>query len=511
MSAEAARRIVIVGGGTAGWMAAAAFARFFGERIEVRLVESDEIGTVGVGEATIPQIRLFNHGLGIDEDEFVRETCGTFKLGIEFVGWSAPGERYIHAFGTIGRDFGLIPFHHYWLRHRAEGGSASLWDFSASAEACRLDRFARWEERPDRLPSGLAHAFHFDASLYGAYLRRYAEARGVRRTEGKVSDVELRGGDGFVEAVVLESGERIEGDLFIDCSGFRGLLIEQALKTGYEDWSRWLPCDRALAVPCEPGGALTPYTRSTAREAGWQWRIPLQHRTGNGHVYCSAFMSDDEAARTLLANLDGPALADPRPLRFTAGKRRKGWNRNVVALGLASGFLEPLESTSIHLVQSAIARLLQLFPGRGFRAAEVDEYNRQTDVEWASVRDFIVFHYWANRRDGEFWRACREMEVPEALARRVELFRANGRIFRNSEELFAEVGWLQVMTGQGVVPAGYHPLADQLSPDQLAEFLGLARKHVEHVVAQLPGHADFIARHCAIPEPLALASQGAGC
>jgi tryptophan 7-halogenase len=506
--AEAVSRVVIVGGGTAGWMAAAALARFLGEQAEIRLIESEEIGTVGVGEATIPQLRLFNDGLGLDENEFVRATAGTFKLGIEFVGWDAPDERYIHAFGTIGRGLGLIPFHHYWLRHRAEGGDASLWDFSASAQAARLNRFGRWDERPDRLPSGLAHAFHFDASLYAAFLRRYAEARGVRRTEGKVRDVALRGEDGFVEAVVMESGERIEGDLFVDCSGFRGLIIEQALGTGYDDWSKWLPCDRALAVPCAAGGGLTPYTRATARDAGWQWRIPLQHRTGNGHVYCSAFTSDEEAARVLLANLDGAALAEPRPLRFVAGKRRKAWHRNCVALGLAGGFMEPLESTSIHLVQSGIARLLQLFPARGIVAEEVDEYNRQVDFEWESVRDFLVFHYWANGRPGEFWRACREMAVPDGLTHRVELFRANGRIFRNPDELFAEVGWLQVMLGQGVRPQGYHPLADQLPAPQLAEFLGLARKHVDHVVGQLPPHQDFIARHCAIPAPRALASAG---
>ncbi|HEX8062235.1 MAG TPA: tryptophan halogenase family protein [Allosphingosinicella sp.] len=499
MSGQPVSTIVIVGGGTAGWMAAAALARFLGPLAEIRLVESEEIGTVGVGEATIPQLRLFNAGLGLDEDEFVRATAGTFKLGVQFVGWGAPGRRYIHAFGTVGRDLGLIPFHHYWLRHRAEGGSTSLWDYSAAARAAALNRFGRWEERPDRLPSGLAHAFHFDASLYAAYLRRYAEARGVRRSEGRVKAVPLRGGDGFVEAVLLESGERIEGDFFIDCSGFRGLIIEEALGTGYEDWSKFLPCDRALAVPSESGGELTPYTRATAREAGWQWRIPLQHRTGNGHVYCSAFMSDDEAARVLLANLDGPALGDPRPLRFVAGKRRKAWHRNCVALGLAGGFMEPLESTAIHLVQSGIARLLQLFPGRGIVPEEVDEYNRQTEVEWLSVRDFLTFHYWASGADGEFWRACRDGEVPESLQRRVALFRANGRIFRNAEELFAEVGWLQVMLGQGVVPAGYHPLADQLSPDQLADFLGLAGKHADHVAGQLPPHADFIARHCAIP------------
>jgi tryptophan halogenase len=491
------REVVIVGGGTAGWMCAAALARFLGAAVNVRLIESEEIGTVGVGEATIPQIRLFNQGLGIDEDEFVRETQGSFKLGIEFEGWTRPGERYIHAFGTIGRGLGLIPFHHYWLRHRAEGGAASLSDFSASAQAAARNLFARPDERPDRLPSGLAYAFHFDASLYAAYLRRYAEARGVRRVEGKVVDVSLRGEDRHIEAVTLSGGERIAGDFFVDCSGFRGLLIEQALETGYEEWTQWLPCDRALAVPCVSASPLTPFTRSTAREAGWQWRIPLQHRTGNGYVYSSAHISDDEAAAKLLSRLDGEALADPRPLRFVTGKRRQAWNRNCVALGLAGGFMEPLESTSIHLVQSGIARLLQLWPGQGVAEADVAEFNRQTDFEWEKIRDFLIFHYHANSRDEPLWRDCRSMALPDSLAHRIELFRANGRIFREHEELFTEVGWLQVMTGQGVEPEGYHPLADQLSPAQLAEFLGLAKNHVDHVVAQMPRHEEYIARHCA--------------
>jgi tryptophan halogenase len=497
MAGGGVRDVVIVGGGTAGWMAAAALARFLAPGTSISLVESDEIGTVGVGEATIPQIRLFNGGLGIDEDDFLRATNGTFKLGIEFVDWVRPGHRYLHAFGTIGRPLGLIPFHHYWLRHRAAGGKQPLWAFSASAEAARLGRFGRPAERPEGLPSGIAYAFHFDASLYAAYLRRYAEARGVRRTEGKVVDVALRGEDGFIEAVMLDSGERVAGDLFIDCSGFRGLLIEQALETGYDDWSRWLPCDRALAIPCASAPDLTPYTRSTARDAGWQWRIPLQHRTGNGYVYCSGHVKDEEAAAVLLANLDGEALADPRPLRFVAGRRRKAWNRNCVALGLAGGFMEPLESTSIHLVQSGIARLLQLFPARQVERAEIEEYNRQTDFEWESIRDFIVFHYKANGREGEFWRACREMEIPDTLARKIELFRAAGRIFREHEELFTEVGWLQVMTGQGIVPEARHPIADQLSRAQLDEFLELSRKHVAHVASGLPPHADFIARNCA--------------
>jgi len=493
------RNIVIVGGGTAGWMAAAALARFLGPAASIRLIESDEIGTVGVGEATIPQIRLFNEGLGIDENDFLRATAGTFKLGIEFADWLRPGHRYLHAFGSIGRPLGLIPFHHYWLRHRAEGGVDDLWAFSASAEAARQNRFARPEDRPGRLQSGVNYAFHFDAWLYAAYLRRYSEARGVRRIEGRIVEVALRGGDGFIEAVTLGSGERVEGDLFIDCSGFRGLLIEQALETGYEDWSRWLPCNRALAVPCASAESLTPFTRSTARPAGWQWRIPLQHRIGNGYVYCSDFVSDDEAAATLLANLDGEPLAAPRPLRFVTGKRRKAWNRNCIALGLAAGFMEPLESTSIHLVQAGIARLLQLLPRGEVTEAETAEFNRQTDVEWQAIRDFIILHYKANQREGAFWTQCREMKVPDTLAHKIELFRAGGRIFRIDEELFTEPGWLQVMVGQGIVPGSYHPLADQLSAPQMAEFLELGRKHVAHVVSAMPRHEDFIARHCAMP------------
>ncbi len=498
MAESAVKRVVIVGGGTAGWMAAAALARFLGRQVEIRLIESDEIGIVGVGEATIPQILLFNSSLGLDEDELLRATGGTFKLGIEFVDWMGPGSRYIHAFGTIGRSLGLLPFHQYWLRHRAGGGTRDLWAFSPSARAARANRFARPADAPGRLPSGVAYAFHFDASLYSLFLRRFAEARGVGRTEGKVVDVRV-GESGDVEAVRLASGEEVAGDLFVDCSGFRGLLIEQALGTGYEDWSHWLPCDRALAVPCESAGELTPYTRSTARPAGWQWRIPLQHRIGNGYVYSSRFVSDEEAARTLLANLDGQALADPRPLRFVTGKRRRAWNRNCVALGLAAGFMEPLESTSIHLIQSGVARLLQLFPARGIDPAEVAEYNRQTDFEWAAIRDFLIFHYYANGGAGPFWKACRDMAVPDSLAHRMELFGASGRIFRVHEELFTEIGWLQVMTGQKIVPRGYDPVADELDAAQLDELLTLAERHAALVAERMPPHAEYIARHCAIP------------
>jgi len=508
MSEAIRRNIVIIGGGTAGWMAAAALARFAGPSSRITLIESDEIGTVGVGEATIPQLKLFNAGLGIVEADFVRATQGTFKLGIEFVGWNGADQdgrdsRYIHAFGAIGRPLGLLPFHHYWLRHRAEGGTASLWDFSSAAQAAVRNRFAPPADAPGQLPSGYDYAFHFDAGLYAAFLRHYAEARGVVRCEGRIGDVRLRPEDGFVAGVTLADGARIDGDLFIDCSGFRGLVIEQALGAGYEDWSHWLPCNRALAVPCTRVALLTPFTRASARQAGWQWRIPLQHRTGNGYVYCSDFIGDEAAADTLLANLDGAPLADPRPLKFVTGKRKAAWVKNCVALGLAAGFMEPLESTSIHLVQAGIARLLQLFPARGFDAADIAEFNRQTDFEWRAIRDFLILHYHANDRDGAFWSACRNMAIPDSLAAKLELFRANGRLFREHEELFTEVGWLQVLIGQGVMPAGYHPLADQLSPQELVEFMSLAKRHVEQVVGRLPDHADFIARHCAADQRVA--------
>jgi tryptophan 7-halogenase len=494
---SALKQIVIVGGGTAGWMAAAAFARFLGQGYSIRLIESDEIGTVGVGEATIPAIQLFNQSLGIDENDFVRATQGSFKLGIEFVDWTEPGHRYIHAFGQIGRPLGLLPFHQYWLRHHQQGGASSLWDYAPAAIAAAQNRFARLSEKPGSLPSGVAYAYHFDAGLYAAFLRKYAEARGVARSEGQVVDVALNPESGFVDSAKLASGEVVEGDFFIDCSGFRGLLIEQALESGYDDWSNYLPCNRALAVPCSSVEPLTPYTRSTAREAGWQWRIPLQHRTGNGYVYCSDFVSDADATDTLMSNLDGEALAEPRQLRFVTGKRRQIWKKNVVALGLSSGFLEPLESTSIHLIQTGIAKLLNFFPTDGFERADIEAFNGQMDFEFHAIRDFIILHYKANNRPGAFWKVCREMAIPDSLASKIDLFKANGRIMRVGEELFTELGWLQVMWGQGLRPKGYHPLADQLTPEQLNEFMAVSHKHAAHVASQMPPHMDYIAANCA--------------
>jgi tryptophan halogenase len=491
------RSIVIVGGGTAGWMAAASFARFLDKRYRIQVVESDDIGTIGVGEATIPQIRLFNAALGIDEDDFLKATQGSIKLGIQFVDWLRPGHAYMHAFGAVGRPLGLLPFHHYWLRYRAGGGSESINAFTLGAVAALEGRFERQAKPASASLPELTYAYHFDASLYAQYLRRYAEARGVARIEGKIEHVKQHVGDGYIEAVSLAGGREIAGDFFIDCSGFRGLLIEQTLKTGYEDWSHWLPCDRAVAVPCARTGTLTPYTRATARSAGWQWRIPLQHRTGNGYVYCSRYVSDDEAVATLLANLDGEALAVPRPLRFVTGKRRKLWNRNCVAIGLASGFLEPLESTSIHLIQSSIARLLGFFPGDGFAQPDIDEFNRQSDFEFERIRDFVILHYKATQRaDSPFWDYCGQMPIPEDLERKMTLFASHGRITRYHDELFTEVGWLQVLVGQGIAPRRYHPLADQLSAGELAEFMSMIRSLIHHEVNAMPTHAHFLAAHC---------------
>ena len=497
MSEQPPITIVIAGGGTAGWMTAAALARFLETGFRIRLIESEEIGTVGVGEATIPQLRLYNQALGLDEDAFVRATGGTFKLGIEFADWLRPGHAYMHAFGAIGRDVGLIAFQHYWLRGRALGMAQPLDAYSLNEIAARAGRMHRDGPITGKSIPDMPYAFHFDAGLYAAYLRKFAELRGVERTEGRIAHVDRNGASGDVSALVMANGDRISGDLFIDCTGFHGLLIERTLATGYEDWSHWLPCDRALAVPSEAEDAPSPYTRATAKTAGWQWRIPLQHRTGNGLVYCSAHWSEDEATATLLAGLDRPALADPRPIRFVTGRRKQAWNRNVIAIGLSSGFLEPLESTSIHMIQSAISRLLKLLPGRTIREAERAEYNRQTDFEIERIRDFLILHYWANRRDEPFWQACRAIDLPETLRAKIDLYAASGAIVREHEELFTEVGWLQVFAGQGIEPVGHHPLADQIAPADLAEFLETIPLLYRREASRMPSQAEFIAKHCA--------------
>jgi tryptophan halogenase len=498
------RRIVIVGGGTAGWMAAAALSKVLGQAYSVRLLESEEIGTVGVGESTVPHLKLFNRVLEIDEIDFVKRTQGTFKLGIQFVDWGAPGDRYFHSFGTIGHDYGLLPFHQYWLKLFLAGAAADIGAYSLNAVAAERGKFmASAEDVPANSPlANIAYAYQFDAGLYARYLRSYAESHGVRRTEGRVVEVTLHPDSGFIDCVVLDSGERVGGDLFIDCSGFRGLLIEQALHAGYEDWTKWLPCDRAWAVPCENVGEPTPYTRSTAREAGWQWRIPLQHRTGNGYVYSSAHISDDEAAATLMSNLDGRALAEPRMLKFTTGMRRKFWYRNCVAIGLASGFMEPLEATSIFLIQSGIARLINLMPDQDFSPELIDRYNAQSTFEFERIRDFLILHYNATQRDDTpFWKYCRTMSIPPQLHENIRLFRDSGRFYRDAEEMFALTSWVQVMLGQRIVPRKYHPAVDQLSDAELTGLVGGVRSVIAACVEAMPMHAQFIARRCPAPEP----------
>ncbi|HEX8655352.1 MAG TPA: tryptophan halogenase family protein, partial [Allosphingosinicella sp.] len=463
----------------------------------IALVESDEIGTVGVGEATIPPLIAFNTMLGINEDEFLAACQGTFKLGIEFIDWGAPGERYFHPFGPHGQDFSGVHFHQLYLREAKQRALADIREWSMSGAAAELGRFAR--PGPDaRLPlSQLAYAFHFDAGLYARFLRGFAERNGVRRIEGKIVDVAVEAESGHVSAVTLASGTMIEGELFIDCSGFRGLLIEEKLASGYEDWSRWLPCDRAVAVPCRLPGPPDPFTRSTARAAGWQWRIPLQHRMGNGIVYSSAHLERGEAEALLLANLEGEALAEPRHLSFTAGRRKLAWNGNVVSLGLSSGFVEPLESTSIQLIQSGIAKLLALFPDRRFDPRERAEYNRQMQDLFEDVRDFVILHYKATRRDDSaFWNYCRTMDVPDGLAAKLDLWRSKGRVFREGRELFATASWVAVLLGQGIVPEEHEPWANVIDPEVAADALEKMRLSYRRMAENMPAHADFIARAC---------------
>jgi tryptophan halogenase len=502
VNGQRVRRVVIVGGGTAGWMTAAALAHAFKGSLEsIELVESEAIGTVGVGEATIPPIRRFNARLGIDEDEFIRRTQGSFKLGIEFVDWLRPGHSYIHPFGRFGADLDHVSFIHYWMRQRQQEQAAPLDDYCLAIAAARLGRFARPPAQSDGAFSTFGYAFHFDAGLYARYLRDYAEKRGVRRLEGRIVDVRLRGEDGFIESVMMEDGRSVAGDLFIDCSGFRGLLIEEALHTGFEDWSRWLPCNRAWAMPSASVGDPPPFTRATARASGWQWRIPLQHRVGNGYVYCSEFASDEEAARTLCANIEGTALADPRPLKFTAGMRRRFWNRNCVALGLAGGFLEPLESTSIHLVQSGIAKLLTMFPDRGFDPLLIDEFNRQSTLQYEWIRDFLIAHYHLTERDDSpFWNYCRTMLIPDSLRHKMQLFRQRSLVFRMDDELFLEPSWIAVFMGQGILPTAYDPLADAIDALVLERGLGAMRETIRRSAGSLPTHGEFIRRHCLAPD-----------
>lgn len=496
----AIEKIVIVGGGTAGWMAAAVLSRLIGGKpLDIILIESEMIGTVGVGEATIPPFVEFNQLLGIDEREMMAAVQGTFKLGIQFVNWGKQGDSYIHPFGAYGYSMGGIAFHQVWHRFRQEGDKRPLQVFNVETMAAHFGKFSRTQDyaREDLPP--INYAYHLDAGRYAQYLRKYAEKRGVLRQEGRIADVALHPETGFVTSVKLDDGQEISGDFFVDCSGFRGLLIEQALKTGYEDWTHWLPCDRAVALPCarDDSNPPPPYTRATAHSAGWQWRIPLQHRTGNGHVYCSKFMSDDEAHDILVKNMPAEPAADPNFLRFVTGRRKKFWNKNVVALGLAAGFMEPLESTSIHLINTGVNKLLGMLSLEGVTQAQEDTFNRLTEKEYARIRDFLILHYNATTRDdSEFWNYCRTMEVPDTLNQKIDVFRSNGQIFREEDELFTETSWAAVMMGQGITMLGHNPVADTLDRAKTRGELDEMEKSIRFLVDKMPTHGEYISKYC---------------
>ena len=487
-------RVVIVGGGTAGWMAAAALRALLPTRTAVTLVESEEIGVVGVGEATLPSLRAFNERLGIDEAEFMAATKATYKLGIDFRDWARIGDAYMNPFGTHGREVDGISFHQLWARTRDEPGSLPLEAYSLPIVAGRMARFAPASKEALGL-AAYGYAYHFDATLFAPFLRRLAEERGASRIEGRIVDVSLDAQNGDVSSVRLEDGRTVEGDLFIDCSGFRSLLLGETLEEPWEDWSRWLPCDRAIAVPCRGNGTLLPYTTATAMEAGWRWRIPLQHRVGNGYVYCSEHVDDDDARTAFLAALEAEPLAEPRLLRFRAGRRRRSWVRNVVGGGLASGFLEPLESTSIYLVQVAIHNLIQLFPiAGGISAAARDQFNAQIDLEYDRIRDFLILHYQATQRDDSpFWRRMRNSEIPDTLRARMELFRRRGRVPFHAQGLFPEPSWVAVYAGQRVVQEGVDQRAAEVPLPALRQWLAQMAAEVREAATALPTHAATLA------------------
>jgi len=484
------RRIVIAGGGTAGWMAAAAIARTLGNSVDLTLIESDAIGTIGVGESTIPPIVTYNRLLNINEAEFMRATQATFKLGIEFNDWKQVGQSYFHSFGLTGKDHWSAGFQHFWLNGLERGHKEPYDEYCLELKAAYAGKFAH-------LPDGqMNYAYQLDSTLYARFLRTMAEADGARRIEGKIADVALNE-IGDIAALALESGQRVEGDLFLDCTGFRALLIEGALHAGFDDWTHWLPCDRAIAVQTRSVRPPVPYTRAMAHDAGWQWRIPLQHRTGNGIVYSSRHLEQEQALERLLGNIEGDTLTQPNVLRFTTGARRRQWVRNCIAVGLSGGFLEPLESTGIHLIQRAVLRLIRMLPLREISDSDVNEFNEQQSTDMMQIRDFLILHYKANERtDSGFWRECASMPVPDSLAHKIELFRETGRVFRRNEELFGENSWIQVMMGQGIMPRSYHPIAARLTDDEVNKLLSTLRSNVEKTVASLPDHDAYVARYC---------------
>ncbi|ALO35509.1 tryptophan halogenase [Colwellia sp. MT41] len=483
-------KIVIAGGGTAGWMAAASLSKLLGKSFDITLVESDEIGTVGVGEAAIPTLTAFHRLLGINEQAFMKATHATFKLGISFENWKKGDDEYMHGFGRVGKECWAGEFQHFWLHGKQNNIDFGFEHYSPEIQAAKAEKFALAK-------GGLNYSYHLDASLYAKFLRTFAEAHGVKRIEGKIIDVAKDSKTGDIKSLQLANGNVIEGQLFIDCTGFVGLLIEKALHTGYEDWSHWLPCDSAVAVQTKSVSAPLPYTRSIARESGWQWRIPLQHRVGNGLVFCSKYLADDDAKTLLMNNIEGEPIKQPRVIKFKTGRRRKGWNKNCVALGLSSGFLEPLESTSIHLIMSGILRLIRLFPFEGISPSAVNEYNQQLTTELEHIRDFIILHYHATERaDTPFWQYCKNMEIPDSLKQRLALFKETGRIFTAEGELFRVDSWAQVMLGQGVYPEQYHQIAAIMKPHELDKFLSDIRQTIDKAVANLPSHQSFLEQYC---------------
>lgn len=491
MQSQSVKRVVIAGGGTAGWTVASLLAQQLGSMLDITLVESDEIGTVGVGEATIPTFRSFHALLGIDEREFMRETQATFKLGISFEDWDRLGDRYIHPFGDVGKSSWMADFHHMWLMGKDRGFAGDLGDYCFEHQAAAAGKFALSKK------GGLNYAYHLDAGLYARFLRGKFEPKGVKRIEGRIADVEQDAESGYVTALVLENGNRIAGDLFVDCTGLRGLLIEQTLEAGFEDWRHWLQTDSALAVQTQPTGSIAPYTRAMARSSGWQWRIPLQSRVGNGLVFCNELQSEEAAREELMANLEGEPLTEPRLIRYVTGRRRKAWDKNVVAIGLSSGFLEPLESTSIHLIQIGATRLIQLFPFGGNFEALAKRYNDRTRYDFEHVRDFIILHYKLTQRDDTpFWRSCRDMDIPDSLAERIELFRASGSIYPEAEELFRVASWLFVMLGQGIAPENHHHMGALLGDERLSRALESLKGNIGQAVNSMPRHQDFLQKYC---------------
>lgn len=500
---ERIKDIVIVGGGTAGWMTAAALSSLLSPKdVSITLVESEQIGTIGVGEATIPDIINFNRILGISEAEFMAATDATFKLGIKFMNWGQKGDAYLHPFGNHGVDMQGIDFHQYWMHARHHGAENPIEDYSMCAVAAAQNKFVLPDPNPKSVLSHIRYAYHFDATRYAAFLRKYAEERGVTRVEGKVNTVSQNDVTGRIETLTLERGEALQGDFFFDCTGFRSLLLGQTYDVGFEDWTHWLPCNSALTVASEPGKALLPYTCATAKDAGWQWRIPTQKRTGNGHIYSREHMSDDEAASVLLGGLDTTPIGEPRQIRFKTGRRQTFWHKNCIAIGLSAGFLEPLESTSIYLIQQGISRFISLFPDKSLPSAVIDEYNRIMRDDFTQVRDFLILHYYATQRDDTpFWNYCRTMDIPESLQRKIDLFREGGRAFRHEHELFSRPSWVAVFLGQNILPKRVEPIISTLPKAHVAQSLNSMRNAMLRAADAMPSHQDFIRQYCPAQKP----------